>query len=658
MMSNRNWATILVLCSASSVRAAQPTSPANPTIFQAIRANDLAAVKRRIADVNAASERKATPLIYAAAFGSVEAMRILIEAGADVNARNAFDATALIWCASDLAKVRLLVEKGADVNAKSKQGKTPLLVAANHSGTEPIVRLLIAKGADAKAVDGFLNTSLIVAADADDTEVVSLLIGKGVDVNAKNRAGNTALMSAAGNRNLEAVQLLLKAGADVNAVSAAGGPKVKAGTIALGKFTALVLAATYGSPELIKALLDAGANVNAQDMRGMTPLMLAVSSESQRPDVVRLLLARGADAKVVSLAGETAGDWAAKFGRPAVMSLLNETGAKTAAAPNGSALFAAEASPAGRTRSVEKSLALLLTANPGFFKEGGCAGCHHQQLTAVAAGAARNRSIHFDQTALAEQMKIIKSEWISQQDLLLQRVDPPAGTAITGFSLFALAAMNHPPDAVTDAMVSNVASQQEVGGNWNGGPIARSPMGDGPIGVTARDILALRTFGFPSRQAEFDQRIDRARKWLAAAVPRYNEDRTFQLLGLKWAGADAGVLRKLAKQLMAEQRPDGGWSQNEYLSSDAYATGQTLYALNQAAGVSASDKAWQRGIAYLLKTQLADGSWYVKSRAVKFQPYFQSGFPYDHDQWISSAGAAWASAAIALGLPPTVAAAR
>jgi len=191
-MSNRNWATILVLCSASSVRAAQPTSPANPTIFQAIRANDLAAVKRRIADVNAASERKATPLIYAAAFGSVEAMRILIEAGADVNARNAFDATALIWCASDLAKVRLLVEKGADVNAKSKQGKTPLLVAANHSGTEPIVRLLLAKGADAKAVDGFLNTSLIVAADADDTEVVSLLIGKGVDVNAKNRAGNTA----------------------------------------------------------------------------------------------------------------------------------------------------------------------------------------------------------------------------------------------------------------------------------------------------------------------------------------------------------------------------------------------------------------------------------------------------------------------------------
>jgi hypothetical protein len=46
-----------------------------------------------------------------------------------------------------------------------------------------------------------------------------------------------------------------------------------------------------------------------------------------------------------------------------------------------------------------------------------------------------------------------------------------------------------------------------------------------------------------------------------------------------------------------------------------------------------------------------------KSRAVKFQPYFQSGFPHDHDQWISSSAAAWASAALALGLPALTAAA-
>ena len=85
--------------------------------------------------------------------------------------------------------------------------------------------------------------------------------------------------------------------------------------------------------------------------------------------------------------------------------------------------------------------------------------------------------------------------------------------------------------------------------------------------------------------------------------------------------------------------------------SDAYATGQTLYALHEAAG------GWRwttlhgkRAGRFLLETQHEDGSWRVRSRAVKFQPYFESGFPYAHDQWISAAGTAWAGTALALAL--------
>src|SRR4249920_2066188 len=102
-------------------------------------------------------------------------------------------------------------------------------------------------------------------------------------------------------------------------------------------------------------------------------------------------------------------------------------------------------------------------------------------------------------------------------------------------------------------------------------------------------------------------------------------------LRLKWAGAEPRVITRLAKELVREQGPDGGWSQHAFLSSDAYATGQTLYALHQAGAVNPSDRAFQRGVNYLLNTQLADGSWHVKSRALKFQPYFQSGFPHEHD---------------------------
>ena len=62
------------------------------------------------------------------------------------------------------------------------------------------------------------------------------------------------------------------------------------------------------------------------------------------------------------------------------------------------------------------------------------------------------------------------------------------------------------------------------------------------------------------------------------------------------------------------------------------------------------DPVYQKGVKFLLDTQAGDGSWYVKSRAPKFQPYFESGFPYGHDQWISSSGTAWATMALAMAL--------
>ena len=99
------------------------------------------------------------------------------------------------------------------------------------------------------------------------------------------------------------------------------------------------------------------------------------------------------------------------------------------------------------------------------------------------------------------------------------------------------------------------------------------------------------------------------------------------------------------------QRADGGWAQRAELDSDAYATGQTLFALCSAIGLAESDAAYQRGVKFLLSTQRDDGSWYVRSRAVKFQPFFESGFPYGHDQWISSMATGWATAALAYAMP-------
>jgi hypothetical protein len=119
------------------------------------------------------------------------------------------------------------------------------------------------------------------------------------------------------------------------------------------------------------------------------------------------------------------------------------------------------------------------------------------------------------------------------------------------------------------------------------------------------------------------------------------------LLGLSLTDADTQKIRNVARSLIALQRRDCGWAGNPDFSSDAFATGEALYALRESGFLTPRDRAPQRVVQYLLSTQYPDGSWYEPSRAVKFQPYFESGFPLEHDQWISAADTAWASLALA-----------
>jgi hypothetical protein len=115
---------------------------------------------------------------------------------------------------------------------------------------------------------------------------------------------------------------------------------------------------------------------------------------------------------------------------------------------------------------------------------------------------------------------------------------------------------------------------------------------------------------------------------------------------MAWAGDAKDALGKSARDLLAEQRTDGGWGQIPSLASDAVATGQALVALSDSGAIAVTDAAYQRGVQYLLANQLEDGSWFVRSRAIAFQPYFESGFPHGHDQWISAAATNWATMAL------------
>ena len=139
-------------------------------------------------------------------------------------------------------------------------------------------------------------------------------------------------------------------------------------------------------------------------------------------------------------------------------------------------------------------------------------------------------------------------------------------------------------------------------------------------------------------------------------TPRETEERTYQLLGLLWAGAPRATLQKLARELKAAQRPDGGWNSVAGRESDAYSTAQALVALHDGGGVAIIDASYQRGIEFLLKTQAADGSWHVVSRlnppAPLSPPYFDAGYPHGHDQFLSMQGASWAVMALSYALEP------
>jgi hypothetical protein len=214
------------------------------------------------------------------------------------------------------------------------------------------------------------------------------------------------------------------------------------------------------------------------------------------------------------------------------------------------------------------------------------------------------------------------------------------------YILLGLAADTYPADANTDALARLVARWQMEDGGFRVLPL-RPPIESSHFTATALSLRALQLYG-----KDPEAQVSRARAWLLNSKPETNEDRVMQLLGLAWAKAEPGEIRERAQALLAEQRPDGGWSQLPALGTDAYATGQSLVALRNAANVPASDAAIQRGIAFLLRTQFPDGSWLVRTRSFPLQPYKESGFPYGKDQWISAAGTSWAAMALSLTLPP------
>ena len=296
--------------------------------------------------------------------------------------------------------------------------------------------------------------------------------------------------------------------------------------------------------------------------------------------------------------------------------------------------------------AVEKGLGLLVKTSPNFIKRGGCNSCHSQHLPALAQAVARKRGI--DAGPDIAQMEGLQTDFSPERAL---EFIVTGGANSIGYSMLNSEARKRPADIATDSFVHYLQSTQETDGRWR--TIGnRPPMTYDDVTTTAMAARSLQVYAPESQREDVQKRIGRAGAWLLEVKPRSNHERVYRLLGISWTKAGRQAIQGAVRDLRAEQQADGGWAQLPTMQSDAYATGQALYALNQAGGVPATDPAYRRGVQYLLRTQAEDGSWHVKTRALPVQPYFDSGFPYGHDQWISSAGTSWAAMALALAVEP------
>jgi N-acyl-D-amino-acid deacylase len=375
--------------------------------------------------------------------------------------------------------------------------------------------------------------------------------------------------------------------------------------------------------------------------------MMAASATEPDPSLVQLFIDKGADVSARDDSGRTALDWALLQGDTAAAQVLRKAGAVAFAPPSTPPVPASV--PRTPRAAVEVALARLQPIGPRFVEGGKCISCHHQTLPSIAVALASVRGATVDTQLARHPDQATLSLWGPIRDeLLLGRVSQIAiggfvGTA--GYALLGFAEEKTPSNLLTDALTVDLAAQQRPDGSWNVGDI-RPPLFDtSAIHYTALAIRGLDTYMPAGRHVEAMSRIARGRQFLEQATPRHTQDEAFKLLGLVWSKASTTEISRQRDRVLELQRADGGWGQRPTMRPDAYQTGQVLYAL-YASGVPAASSAYQKGVQFLLRNQLEDGTWFVQSRAFAFQPYFETGFPHGTNQFVSAAATSWATIAL------------
>jgi ankyrin repeat protein len=246
-----------------------------PSIVLAALFEDLDTTKSLIAegeDVDSSDSMGSTGLMYSARSGNLDLAEVLVDAGASIDKRDLSGATALLYAAGNArtSVMNFLLSKGANPKIRTSEGGT-LLHAAVTSGDETTVRGALATGQEINAQTSDGTTPLVLAAILRKLRALQILVESGADVNARRNDGMTVLIAATADHNafkpadMKSVALLVERGADVNAQDLHG-------------WTPLMGAAWYGGVDVVRFLIAHGADPSAVDDRGRTALSIAVQN--------------------------------------------------------------------------------------------------------------------------------------------------------------------------------------------------------------------------------------------------------------------------------------------------------------------------------------------------------------------------------------------
>lgn len=622
-----------------------PIDPEAVALVELMRTGNSAAVLQKVAAkpslLNARGSEGSTPFMYAVLYEPVPVLEKMIALGANVNAANDNHGTALLWAAHYLPKTKLLVEHGANVNAKSDDYRTPLMVAARTPGAVAVVRYLLEHSAEVNPNPhaGAQSSPLLEAATAPDAASFALLLEHGATI--KNEA-QSMLSTAMYTGCIRCVDLIVE--------------RVKDKDVYTGSLQDTAL---FGDVRVMQMMLDRGADVKAFDVLGRTALMYAAQSDTLPLDAVKLLVEHGADVNARSKhtkggdESQSVLDIALKHGRTPVSDYLISVGAKTTEAgmpPKLDPRFRGDLKLA-----VTDNLPMLQKSDRNFAKLSGCISCHNNSLTAMTVGMARKRGLPVDEAIAQETVHANVEALKISRDIMHEGFLLPVGDNFSenvwAYVLLGLAAEGYKADLNTDTAAMYILARQQPTGEWVA-PHAdtRQPICLDYVANTALALRALQLYAPKTDAAVYKHSVAMAAKWLETAQSENNEDRSWRLLGLAWAGTTGPALEKAKRELLAAQKTDGGWSELPSMPSNAYSTGKSLVAL-RTAGVPISSAAYQRGVTWLRTHQDRDGSWVVETRAMAFQPAFDAGFSHGPHQFVSAAGTGWADMALMMAMP-------